>query len=72
MLLYFNNNLYVWLYSLKQWTISIEVPRQLRGTDDQSGLHISRITYNVIKWLGIVINFFVAFLVAYFRFKLMT
>jgi hypothetical protein len=29
MLLYFNNNLYCWLYSLKQWTISIEVPRQL-------------------------------------------
>ena len=27
MLLYFNNNLYIWLYSLKQWTISIEVPR---------------------------------------------
>jgi hypothetical protein len=30
--LYFNNFMVCWLYSLKQWRISIEVPRQLGNT----------------------------------------
>jgi uncharacterized membrane protein len=41
-LFYFCNNLLYWLYSLKQWTISIEVPRQInRLTEEDLGIHIS-------------------------------
>lgn len=68
---YFSNNLVYWLYSLKQWTISIEVPRQInRLTEEDLGIHISEGCYRSLKWTGIACSFLVASLLAFFRYKL--
>lgn len=67
-LFYFSNNLLYWLYSLKQWTISIEVPRQI--SKEPKGLHISQKCYNILKWVGIAANFTVALLLGFFRYQL--
>jgi hypothetical protein len=68
---YFLNNLLYWLYSLKQWTISIEVPRQInRHSEEEPGIQVSQGCYRLLKWLGITCNFIVAILLAVYRYKL--
>lgn len=64
---YFCNTLVWWLYGFKQWVISIEVPRQLKGEGDNS-FHVNQKTYNIIKWIGIVINATVCIPLGIFRY----
>jgi hypothetical protein len=67
-MLYINSFLVCWLYSLKQWQISIEVPKQLNGSYD--GLNLSKACYSRIKWIGIVVNVLTVLQVAYWRYEL--
>jgi len=73
-LFYFNNTMYCWLYSLKQWTISIEVPRKLQLESDpqETGFHMSKQRYNVIKWTGILVILALVTTASFYRFKLMS
>lgn len=67
---YFCNNLLYWLYSLKQWTISIEVPHQIARNIEEGGIRISETCYNSMKWIGILINLLVTACVGVFRYLL--
>ena len=68
-LFYFCNNLLYWLYSLKQWTISIEVPRQIsKLTEEDPGITVSQNCYKSLKWIGILANASVSILIAIYRY----
>lgn len=66
---YFCNTLTWWLYGLKQWIISIEVPKKLSGEADTTTC-VTKKCYRILKWSGIVVNLGVSVAVAFYRYKL--
>ena len=62
----FGTNTVLWLFSFKYWVISREVPKLFDGSQvvrDERG-------YKVFKLLGLIANFTVCALFAYFRAKI--
>lgn len=65
-LFYFSNNLVYWLYSLKQWAISVQVPKLI----SEQAVWLTPRKYNDIKTAGIVVDFVVVAASAVSRFFL--
>lgn len=65
---YLPNTLICWLYSLKQWAISIEIPRQL--SQNEESFHLTQKCYNYMKWTGVGLAVVVTFFMDLYRCKL--
>ena len=52
--MFYLNSMVYWLYSFKYLVISIEVPRHF---SEKPAIKCTQTSYNVVKWLFIVINF---------------
>lgn len=64
---YFCNTLVWWLYGLKQWTISIEIPRKF-NIEVKDGIRVTQKCYRIMKWTGIGVNVIVVAVLAVFRY----
>lgn len=52
-LFHFSNNLIYWLYSFKQWSISVQVPALMNKPQE---IWLTPTRYRQIKWAGIAVN----------------
>ena len=66
-LFFFLNNLIYWLYGFKYWVMSIEVPQTY---NKERKCRCSERMYNVIKWVGIILNFALCSYLGYERYHL--
>jgi hypothetical protein len=67
---YFMNNLIYWLYGFKYWVMSIEVPGSYKQASSGNSGRFSKKCYDLISWVGILINLALCSVLAYQRYLL--
>ena len=64
---YFSNDLVYWLYSFKQWTISVQVPQMIKSRKEQEKHWLTQKRYQQIKWAGVAVIFVIVTIYAVLR-----
>lgn len=70
-LFYFSNDIVYWLYSFKQWTISVQVPQIIKSKKNNQDKHwLTPKLYQQIKWAGVALIFVIVTTYAILRYIL--
>ena len=57
---YFTNNVLYWLYSFKQWAISVQVPKLVSSKKQEGNEQwLTPKRYTAIKWIGVAVIFLI-------------